>query len=210
MTNPLKQLQDKVNYPSIPSELSPAPIQPRGLPSAETSYDIAATDPSGVVNNPLKPGLTRALWLTPINTVKSAVVSIKSSANPTSASEQSAYKAGLHANPTTTLTTMSVVPDMAVQLQCNSQIIVDFTGSFIGPSSATCTFALYRDNTQLLQRAYPMSPPVTGQPFMVNLNAADQPSPGVHSYSAQWAINSGTLTAAAYAREISALNHRPA
>ena len=210
--NKLEKLERLVNSQQILHNGAPVIQGVRSGPSPETSFagwNFHGSASDDLQLNPLKPGAVRTHWLTPINAIRSQVVSQKSSASPTNSSQQGAFSAGLVNAPVTTLAALSTVPDLSVALQTDSTVLVNMQGSFIGPSSATATFALYRDGLQI-GRAYPHVPAQDGKPFLVNLSAIDTPTPGTHAYAAQWAISSGTLTAAAYARSIDAMNHRPA
>jgi hypothetical protein len=208
MANALTKLAQQVAQQQVAANRAPLPTSLRSSGSPETSGE-GGVDADALLLNPLKPGIFRALWQTPVNAVRSQIVSQKSSATPANSTEQGAAASGLLNNPTTALATLSAVPDMSVSLGCNSNVLVNFQGSFQGPSSATATFALYRDGTQIGRELF-LSPPVTGAPFLVSIAATDAPPDGTHAYSAQWATSAGTLTAAAYARTIQAVNQRPA
>jgi hypothetical protein len=191
-----------------PATRSPAVVVGRGAPSAETSYDVGAPDVDAVTTHPFKPGVRRAFWVTPPNTMRSQVTSIKDSAFPQKGSQNGAYRAGLKLAPTTSLATYSVIPDMSVGLQTNGQVSAQLIGSFEGPTNATLSFALFRDGVQV-SRDFPVVPAAAASPFLVNVQVIDSPQPGVHSYDARWQTSAGTATAAAYSRSIQVQNLRP-
>ena len=191
-----------------PATSSPAVTTGRGAPSAETSYDVGSPDSDAVQTHPFKPGVRRALWVTPPNSIRSQVVSIKQSASPSQGSQNGAYRAGLKFQPTTALATYSVIPDMSLALQTNGQVSCEMVGSFEGPTTSTLSFGLFRDGVQV-SRDYPVVPAAAASPFLVSLRVIDTPQPGIHSYDARWKTSAGTATAAGYSRSIQAENLRP-
>lgn len=182
----------------------PAPIRPI-LSSADT-YDQHIqmeeyTEAFGVGRRPL--------WNVPQNSIANEkVTTIRASAAVQSAAPSFATQSGILNSPATTLTTFSVVPNMASTIKASGPIQVSFSvNAQTLNANDPGTFAIFRDGVQISQR-YQGSAGAANTTFSVGTSFTDNPPLGYHVYDVRWKQGASKLTAVGTQRTIQVLNLR--
>jgi hypothetical protein len=151
----------------------------------------------------------RPMWNTPNVAVSNEKVgTIRSSAAVSSATPSYPTQSGSLSGPSTTLTTFTVVPNMAQVIKASGPVQITFS---LNASTANAndpgTFAVFRDGVQVGQQ-YKGSAGAGATAFSVTGSFTDNPPLGYHVYDLRWAKGTSTLTAIGKQRSIQILNLR--
>lgn len=151
----------------------------------------------------------RPLWSTPLVAVSNEKVgTIKASASVRSAYPSIATASGAFSGPSTTLTTFTVVPNMATVVKASGPVQISFA---VNASTASAddpgTFAVFRDGVQVSQQ-FQGSAGAANVAFSVAASFTDNPPQGNRVYDVRWKKGASTLTSIGTQRTIQALNLR--
>lgn len=151
----------------------------------------------------------RPMWNTPrISVLNEKIGTIKSSASVNSAYPSVATQSGAISGPSTTLTTFTVVPNMATVVKASGPVQISFA---VNASTLNAndpgTFAVFRDGVQVSQQ-FQGSAGAANVAFSVAASFTDNPPLGNHVYDVRWFKGASTLTAVGKQRTIQVLNLR--
>jgi hypothetical protein len=151
----------------------------------------------------------RPMWNTPrVAVLNEKVGTIKASAAVNSAYPSVATQSGAISGPSTTLTTFTVVPNMATVIRASGPVQISFA---VNASTLNAndpgTFAVFRDGVQISQQ-YQGSAGAANVAFSVAASFTDNPPLGNHVYDVRWKQGASALTAVSTQRTIQVLNLR--
>jgi hypothetical protein len=173
----------------------------RSYPSATAAYEDGTQFDSEIVGIHTT---VRPMWRTPD-------VAIQQNKVITTNLPPAVTASGLIVSPSVTSAVLVGIPDMsaAVRVPAGSQVQVSwqFSGS-LSASTASASFALYRDTVRIGPVLYGNSP-ANNAKFSMSQTFIDTPSPGLHAYSVYWATSAGTLTGDGKGRVLHALVLKP-
>jgi hypothetical protein len=185
----------------------PNPIRPRSFTNPDDVYDdvVGFDHPQAT----FQPGVFRPMWrVRPAAIQMNRVTTTQSQAAPTSSFIPPNYKTGVVAGPSTTSTSLLIVPDMSISLQTNGPVQVGFqiTAQTVNANDPA-NFAIFRDGIQISPIFQQSGGANTN--FTISQTIIDSPSNGTHVYALYWSRTASTLTAFAKARSIYAVNLKP-
>jgi len=186
---------------------APNQIRPRSFTNPDDVYDdVVGFD---TIYGTFQPGVFRPMWrVRPSAIQQNRITTVNSPTGTGTPQVTSSYKQGVVLGPSTTSTTLLLVPDMSTSIQTFGAVQVGFqiTAQTVNANDPA-NFAIYRDGVQIAATFQQSGGANTN--FTISQTIVDNPTPGIHVYALYWSKTTSTLTASGKARSIYAINLKP-